>query len=118
VSGAKRPAWVLPLVVAIGAVGCQDGYPIAATRCDRWCELTRDTQCGVYNPASCVSGCEVSFGSAACYAEFDALLGCLQSVPASDRACDYYNFGTVADCSAQTTTLDDCSRRQAPRGPQ
>ena len=106
----------MPLFVALLAGGCQDGYPIAATRCDRWCELTRDTECGAYNPATCVSGCERAFGGEACYAQFDTLLGCAESAPASERACDFFDFGSVAACSDQKAILDDCSRRNPPRG--
>ena len=32
------------LGAALIVAGCQDGYPIAATRCDRWCDLTQATR--------------------------------------------------------------------------
>ena len=106
----KYGAWGLPLALAVLAGGCQDGYPIPATRCDRWCELTRETECGAYNPATCVSGCETAFGGEACYAEFDALLLCAERLPASERRCNYNNFGTVLECSAPKSDLDACAR--------
>jgi len=75
---AKAGAIATVLAAALTIAGCQDGYPIAATRCDRFCDLTQAAQCGEYNPATCVFSCEDGAGGPTCYPEFDALLACLE----------------------------------------
>lgn len=72
-----RAAIALTLGAALAVAGCQDGYPIAATHCDTWCDLVQATYCGTYNPATCVVDCELSYGGPACYQEFEDLLRCM-----------------------------------------
>ena len=55
---------------------CQGDYPLAPTNCDRWCEATKELQCGYYDPASCVAGCEEQrMDRPECSEEFNAVLG-------------------------------------------
>ena len=110
--GAAMSVW---LGVALSLAGCQDGYPIAATRCDRLCDLTQETQCGVYSPAACVVGCEAQvWGGAACYPEFDVLLACLEihrsAIHRSDGAsCGDLTTSTIAECDKAQTALALCA---------
>ena len=98
----------LLLGAALVVTSCQDGYPIAATRCDRWCDIMQVAECGNYNPAACVSGCEQSFGTA-CNDEFDALLECL-NMNESSIACISTSPGLVPACIFKQNELINCAR--------
>jgi len=101
-------------LVALVVAGCQDGYPIAATRCDRWCDVRRATECGNYNPAACVVACEQASSGSDCDAEFDILLACLESTPQSQITCETYRLGTAAPCYSKQTALYACSNHFSP----
>ena len=109
---------LIALGVAVVASGCQDGYPIAATRCDHWCDVRQDTECGNYNPANCVVGCEAEYGSKAeCAEPFDVLLACLDALPQSKLACPYsgnYTDYQEPPCNAELTQLYVCITPRYP----
>jgi hypothetical protein len=114
----KRPkhgAWAamhLLFGAALPAFGCQDGYPIAATRCDLFCDLRQATECGSYNPAGCVVSCEEVSGGTACHPEFDALLTCLKEHE-HEIECNRM----VPACKSDHAALYACGMRQMPQGP-
>lgn len=101
---------------ALLAASCQDGYPIAATRCDRWCDLTQATWCGRYNPASCVVGCEQLAGGADCYPQFDRLLICLEQQP-TIRCDPAGGDGVVLACSEAQGARELCTMAHTAHGP-
>jgi len=103
---AKSGALAALLAAALTVAGCQDSYPIAATRCDHFCDLTQEAQCGDYNPASCVLSCEQGSGGAACYAEFDALLACLEMY---ETTCENSRFGVLPACQSAQNALFNCA---------
>jgi len=111
------------LGVALSLAGCQDGYPIAATRCDRLCDITRANACGTYSPAACVAGCEQQkvWGGVACYAALDAQLACLESHPAeiqpAEGNCGSSWDATIAECMDEQIALDLCRAAHAPHVP-
>jgi len=108
-----RSAWrAIPALLGAGLalVGCQDGYPIAPTRCDHWCDLRQATECGNYDPTSCVVSCEQASGGAACFDAFDELLSCLR-VHESTIACRPSSFGVVPECSAEQAKLYRCGMK-------
>jgi len=100
----------------LGAVllsaGCQDEYPIAATRCDRLCDVTKDVQCGEYNPAGCVAGCEQQpLVDAACYPAFDARLTCLETHRSQIQRTEFGCGGTetkIPECAGEQMALEQC----------
>jgi hypothetical protein len=106
------------MVVLLGATltvaACQGGYPIAATRCDYWCYLTKATLCGYYNPAGCVVHCEQVSGGPACYGQFDDLLRCLE---AHEQALVCRNSAPARPCEAEQTSLVACAALHSPQGP-
>jgi hypothetical protein len=102
------------LGAALAVAGCQDGYPIPATRCDHFCDLKQATECGAYNPAACVVGCERISGGPACYDRFDELLSCLKEHE-RDLVCDF--SGKAPACEAEQGRLAACASLHAPRGP-
>jgi len=95
--------------------GCQDAYPVAATRCDRWCDLVQDTFCGNYNPARCVVLCEQKVGGARCNPQFDQLLSCLEQQP--NITCFDSGDGLVPACVAEDEALAGCMVTTAPPAP-
>ncbi len=101
------------LGAALTALGCQDGYPIAATHCDRWCDIRQATECGNYNPTSCVVSCEQLSGGAACYPEFDAVLTCLEQHE-REIGCDSSSYGIVRACQDAQQTLYNCAMAPTP----
>ncbi len=101
------------LGAALMVAGCQDGYPIAATRCDRWCDIRQATECGNYNPAGCVVGCEQVSGGAACQPAFDELLTCLEQHQ-QDIKCDNAHYGMVPKCEQAQATLYACAMLRGP----
>lgn len=68
----------------MAVVGCDGGYPIAATFCDEQCELLFRACPGSYDPAECVAGCEdegLKSLRESCPDGYDALLECLRPKP-------------------------------------
>jgi hypothetical protein len=119
VKGSKRSgkarggALALLLAFAPTIVGCQDGYPIAATRCDRWCDLLQTTECGGYTPASCVVTCEQSFAGAGCTDDFDAVLHCLE-MHRSELKCADLGSPLITVCETEIANLRRCAMPEAP----
>jgi hypothetical protein len=116
---AKRGGWGAILVLLGAALivgGCQDGYPIAATRCDRWCDIRQATECGSYDPAGCVVSCEQVAGGAACHPEFDSLLACLEKHE-HEIECDLSSYGVVPACKGEQAALHACGMLHAPQRP-
>ncbi|HET7543313.1 MAG TPA: hypothetical protein VFK05_25745 [Polyangiaceae bacterium] len=101
------------IALAFALAACQDGYPIAPTRCDRWCKITRASECGFSSPADCVATCESTSGFGACNEALDALLACLQAHETSIR-CETWANGTIAECVAEQTRLVACAAHTAP----
>jgi len=113
-----RPAaWrtTASLSFALAMAGCQDGYPIAATRCDRACNMERGSQCREYNPVGCVVGCEQLAGGPACYPAFDELLACLEAHQV--KVCGNVVDSSFIACSAEQAELYACAKPDAPQGP-
>jgi len=89
---------VVSLTAALAIQGCQDGYPIAATACDRYCDLGMAPGCGDYRPTECVVSCEAHWASMVCSSEFDDWVSCLKerkhtlvcdySLPVSNDGCE------------------------------
>lgn len=95
------------LASALSAISCQGDYPIPATRCDQWCELTRQRLCEDSGPAECVMSCErAGLGSAQCQVEFEAALSCIQNTP--PIRCDLYE---ARPCSDSIQLLSSCAER-------
>ena len=118
VSGSKRGPWGA-LLVLLGAtltvVGCPDGYPLAVTRCDRWCNVV-ENQCEDYRPAACVLGCEQKgWGGTACAPALDAMLACLEA-HRSEVTC-YQLSEPMSACIEAQTALIDCATEHAPHVP-
>jgi hypothetical protein len=107
-------AWPLALALALVIAACQDGYPIAPTRCDRWCELSRATECGDSSPASCVANCEENPQDAACAETVDALLDCMEA-HASSIGCDFWIHGTIPQCPDEFAAQAECSNAHPPK---
>ena len=87
----RGPAWRAPWLGAVLwlSLGCQDGYPISATRCDEWCDASQALDCGTYDPAECVVGCETArLGAPECQADLDSALSCLRGKTASELSCE------------------------------
>jgi hypothetical protein len=104
------------LGAALLVASCQDGYPIAATRCDRWCHVRQATGCGNYNPAECVGYCEQSFGDPACRDELDAVLAC-EEKPGLQSVCEGTIYSTFPACSEPYDRLFECARSHSNQGP-
>ena len=116
--GSRRgPGWAFSVLLALlPATGCQDGYPVTATRCDRWCEVTQNCD-DAYEPALCVEFCEQQSGwvMAACSTEFDAQLACLDE-HRSKLYCGMRFLGLEPACSDLQTKFQDCMRLHEPHG--
>jgi len=86
-------ALALALAVLFACFGCQDGYPIPASQCDRWCDASKLTFCSSYDPAGCVLTCSQRGGDApACRAELDTLLACLGRQSPHELECETYIY--------------------------
>ena len=117
--GGKRAPWAMAVLLggALTSAGCQDGYPIATTHCDRFCDVTQKTQCTGYSPAGCVAGCEQKvWGGVACDAALDAWLTCIASHPA-EIACGSPFSPPVSACVDQQIALVSCVREQTGQDP-
>jgi len=107
----RRSAFCVGLAASLTLVGCQDQYPIPATRCDRLCDLTKGTQCDGYNPAGCVVMCEEGTNRKDCEPQFDALLGCLEA-HRQELICDH--TGLIQPCQSEQDTQKICLARRPP----
>ena len=117
----RSPLWgiSIALCAAVVFVGCQDGYPIAPTLCDRWCEVKKDQQCGYYHPAECVVACEQAQGYAACEGAFAMWVTCLEALPRSALSCNQYgiyNPNDVTPCANEETAVTTCAVELAGQG--
>ena len=73
---------------ALCAIGCQDGYPIAPTRCDEWCNVSEDSACLGLDPAACVVACEQrGISLPACTSQFEAAMQCERAHSQSHLDC-------------------------------
>ena len=104
--------------LALAIAGCQDSYPIAATSCDRYCDLGFGPGCfKELSPAGCVVECEATWGSLpACSAEFDALVSCLKEHQ-HGLLCDYSLPYTVDGCESTVLPLSTCAKAHPSRAP-
>jgi len=103
-SGAWLGAWGLYVIVA-----CNTTYTAAPTACDDWCEATHGLTCGEYEPAACVSACEIETSKqhVDCSPGRDAVVRCLQEHPGALAAnC---SSGTDSPCWEELLTLYDCN---------
>ena len=113
-SPSQRNPWTTTaalLAAALTFAGCQDGYPIPATRCDRACDF-RQSDCDGESPSACVVTCEESLRMSACHEEFDELLGCMEEHGKS-IACFAASPGS--ECEVEQRALEACAVR--PRLP-
>jgi hypothetical protein len=94
--------------LAVASAGCQDGYPIAATRCDRWCDATQATECGRYNPAGCVVSCEATLGASKCVAQLELLTTCAEAKRDLFECREFYS-GIDQPCTAEQTAAYACA---------
>jgi hypothetical protein len=87
------------VLLALGAEGCQNGYPIAPTLCDEWCDQTQQISCETYDPAGCVASCEkTGISSPACASFVQQTLNCLHDHP-----------NETYDCGNPSTALSMCT---------
>ncbi|HWZ87229.1 MAG TPA: hypothetical protein VNW92_00215 [Polyangiaceae bacterium] len=104
--------WGLAALLGCGAsfaAGCQDGYPIAATVCDDWCDQTRRVACGSYDPAMCVMACErAGLSRTDCADSVQQALACLRGKTDAELACQAWAFTGPTPCSEQQTTALAC----------
>jgi|SRR6187431_989119 len=122
---AKRRPWAALGVLlgsALTLAGCQDGYPLAATRCDHWCELLRTAQCTETGPAACIVSCEQAASTVApCYPEFDTLLACLETrrseIQASAATCNGVAARLGFACIDEQSRLERCTHDDAAHAP-
>ena len=90
---------------------CQGDYPLEPTNCDRWCEATKEKQCGYYSPAGCVVGCEEThITRAECSNQFNAALACYEQ---SEIPCDeddpYFYYPGPYPCEQEEIALGACT---------
>lgn len=98
----KRRGASAVLALGLGSVGCQDGYPIAPTLCDEWCEETRHVSCFNEDPAACVASCEKS----------GLTRGACRALTAETVQCLRENPEPTLDCQTQYTALGPCAETQ------
>lgn len=101
------------LGAALTCAGCQDGYPIAATRCDRACRVGQGPECEGYSPADCVVGCEAALRGSDCVEEFEELLSCIEE-HGLNLVCERSGSEAVEDCEVERKRNAGCVR-QTPR---
>ena len=99
-------------LIAFWLGGCQDGYPIAPSHCDRFCHAIERSDCG-QDPVNCVLACEQeqTVAPAGCEAEIDALLVCVDALPTDQLPCSPNSFwlgGADFRCTPQVTLLQTC----------
>ncbi len=105
------------LLLALGALeACQDGYPIEATDCDRWCHVTEPPACRWMRPAECVVECEefrVVPAEGECRSHWEAALGCLQTL-STEEYCYHYRgmpHSESTPCRTEYEAILDCRYR-------
>jgi hypothetical protein len=109
--------FILLAASTAGDVGCQDGYPIAATPCDEWCEQTRRLSCYSEDPAACVASCEKSgLTRGACADLTNATIKCLQEKPDQTVDCEQPS-GPLAACLSDQEAALECASMMFPRYP-
>jgi len=112
-------AFAALLALASAMPSCQDGYPIAATPCDRYCDLGIQTDCGGDSPAGCVASCESSpvIQLQDCSSEFDDWVLC-HKVHHHGLTCGYEPPLTTTGCEASAQAYGACAdahRLHVPR---
>ncbi|HKO49471.1 MAG TPA: hypothetical protein VJV79_17200 [Polyangiaceae bacterium] len=109
-------AGLLGAALTLTIAGCQDQYPIEATRCDYLCDLTEATFCEDYNPAACVVGCEQNLGGSACPELLDDFIRCLE-MHESELTCGGFDDRTVPECKKALDAAGACGMVHARRAP-
>jgi hypothetical protein len=99
------------LAAALAFAGCQDGYPIPATLCDRACDPRQGSQCEGYSPASCVITCEETLRSSGCHEQFEELLRCMEEHQ-KNLMCDASGRGLA--CEVEQGALQACAALRKP----
>ena len=103
--------------VAVSAPSCQDGYPIAATQCDEWCDASRPFICSAYDPAGCVLTCQQRGGDAPqCQAEFEVLRDCLRNHLPNQDTCSPYGTEPSGPCPNELGSFAACAALYAKDG--
>lgn len=96
-------------VVALAMGGCAGDYPLAPTRCDRWCEATKVASCygQEYDPAGCVVACEKGIQlSHSCDDEMDEVIACYNAHPESlNERCTV----VAVTCAPASQRLSECT---------
>jgi len=112
VTHAKRDRSWGALAVSLAAIwavlGCQDGYPIAPTACDRYCALGLAPECGDENPSACVVSCEATNFSHVCPSEFDDWVGCSRDHQRR-LECGYSVVGKIDGCEKEQRAIAACA---------
>jgi len=106
-------AFTVLLAGVFAAFGCQDGYPIEPTSCDRYCALELAPECVAGNPTECVVFCETTFYSRLCPTEFDDWVGCLKAQNRR-RECNDSVTGKTVGCESESQALYACVMRGTP----
>ena len=97
--------------------GCQDGYPIAPTPCDEWCDQTRRIDCEPYDPASCVAACEKEgFSKEPCLDLLEQTLECLRENQSAKFDCES-QYTTFVPCLGEQAAVLQCGQTQTQSGP-
>ena len=91
---------------------CAQSFP----RCTPYCQATTLSYCplGPESVASCLCGCEASFG-VACAVPFDAFMTCSNDAPVF--ACDVSGRPAPAACAAEWQSVLDCVGGPSPAAP-
>ena len=101
----------LALVSVLCSGGCQDGYPVEATPCDRLCYALEPSGCAE-GPAECVLGCEHSpYSEPRCQTALLQMTRCLERTPDSDLGC---SIESTSACNAQLVDLYLCRGDLSP----
>jgi hypothetical protein len=99
----------LAVCATMVVVDCQGGYPIAATRCDEWCDQMRRVECGSYDPAACVAGCEsAGVGQDVCADWVEQALSCLRSKSDAELDCETWLRAAEEPCLVEQTAALEC----------
>jgi hypothetical protein len=88
---------------------CEGGYPIAATRCDVWCNETRRVDCDAYDPAECVATCErAGLGRPECADLVMQAVECLHAKTDQELACATWALTGATPCQAEQGAALTC----------
>jgi len=107
----RRRGWAtctVSLAALLAVLGCQDGYPIEPTPCDRYCALGLKPECDELNPTACVVYCEASTFSHICPTEFDDWVACRKAYE-QRLECSYGLVGTTEGCGREQRALTACA---------